>query len=538
MGFTHEQALDALHKCKNDVEQAISYLLGEGLVEINNKSEIPDLVSLTGSVPKEIEYLPPVAPPAPTVSTQTAESTTSQNRPVPPPPPSRELQNHSMTVASDSDNDDTSESDDDMIVYANESNSDLPKRLPEVQPRVPEIPAAILSPNTTASSNLASAMIASLLQIDEFKTILQSLNSDSIKKLNELLQTINGEDNYVVNDLEIPGDDGGYAGIEDYVPMVCETLVKEFELANLDNQKLRDFFTSSVGEGDDSQDLFAIEIDSDTRDSDFTKTLNELIWGKNFENFGTLAFDRIGSVLSFCYVGDDLTYRLIPTHLADRIYPHIYSREVLPELVEMNNKFDHLNESKIKLTTNLMNLLLFQGKKIKPFLSQTVDFIDDEKVKGKLSGLSEKLDQERVKINDEISEVLRNVRDYDVRDSKNLKHELQPYKLIFVGFSEFEYFYYQKSADNWVYVNIQSDYNFSQDIVEFDLVKQVVLQRTNSRIIPLLLLYCDETKITINDETPDLIDLDSKDSDSEIPLKSEESKTSAQSSKATLVDED
>ncbi|EGV66449.1 hypothetical protein PSN45_002951 [Yamadazyma tenuis] len=486
MGFTEEQSRRALTLANNDVEKAIGFLVGES-VEISNKEEVPDFTLLMSNQQNSFDSEVPAY-----------EYSTS----------------HIIAVSDD-------EGYEGAIDNSDSTTPDITLQLPKPKPREDGVPPVIVSPNPSRYDLVASAILTALLQIDEVKAKLKLPSESSfLTKLKGLIDEVEtGENDYVVSNLAFPEDDSNT--IEEFIPNIYDAITEEYEEEfNDDSLKVLVKSTVQTSEDEASQDISVIEIETDTRYSDIYDSLNELFWGKDLENLDNITFANIGSVLTFCYNGEDMAYYKTPMKLRDTIYPQVYSKELVPKLMEMNNKFTQLNHSKTELSNQLMKLSIFQGKRISAFLSQSQDFLQDSSAKAKLSSLHEKLNEEKLKLNKEMTDLLRSVDSYYIKNPANVTEGLKPYKAIFVGLNESEYFYFNKATDCWVSVSIGNNLDFAQEFTDFETVKTIILERSRQRTIPFYIIYCEEDKLyqkyeieepkNTNGE-PNLIDLNDND---------------------------
>lgn len=488
MGFSHELAQNALRMADNDAEKAIGYLLND-LVEITNKADVPD-----------INDLKPHASAAPVPDYfEGGGNRMSFNE------AHYEDKLHIELLSDESDN---------------ETLISLP--LPELRPRDDELPVVVLNKRVNKFENWFPPIIQTLCQIDEFKQKLarvkpkqeqeevkeeqeEDTNICNIKSISQMVKDIetNGN-NYVVNELNLAAEN--ILLVEELIPKIYEFIGTAYEKV-FNDKFFHDLVASNVQSIQDSssQDLTIIEIDTDYRFPSIYDTLNELFWGKSLENLNNIVFNRIGDVLTLHYIGDEEEYFNIPLDLQDIIYPDIYSKKMLPTLMEKTEQFTRLNESKVRLSNQIMHLLIFQGKKINSFLNQTKNFIQDENVHNKLENLTGKLADDRAKLNEDIASLIKQIDHCNIKNPNNLIDEtLTAYKLIGVIVNDANYFYYVKRLNNWVHVAISSDLEFDQEILAFEEVKEIISQLSGSRLLPVTLMYCSSEKLA-EEVNPDQI---------------------------------
>lgn len=473
MGFSHEQAQNALRMANNDAEKAIGYLLND-LVEISNREEVPDLNALRQPSTNMSDYdAPPYEPPR--HQSPFNDEAHYEDR-------------MHIEVLSD---------DGDMDQDVSDVGSELELPLPEVSVRDPDQPLVILNKRFNKYENWFPPLVQTLCQIDEFKYKLQTVSESSpLAGLKGLIQELHSsKNNYIVNLLNLPPE--RVPLVEELIPKIYQFIGSAYKQEHEDDF-IHNLVASNVQSVQDesSQDLTIIEVDVDYRFSSIYDTLNELFWGKSLENLNNIIFNSVGPILTLHYIGDQDEYYQQPLHLEEVIYPDIYSKKMISTLLKKTEQFNSLNQEKVRLSNQIMHLLIFQGKKINTILNQTKEFIKDEGVTGKLENLTTQLADERVKLNEEISNTIKEIDQNNIKNPQNLMDEsMTPYRLLAVIIDEFNYFYYWKQALKWVHVVINSELEFRQQLYTFPEVKDLVSQISGSTLIPATLIYCDEHKL-------------------------------------------
>ena len=494
MGFTHEQSVKALQMNHNDVEKAISYLFDD---QAEPQSNAPDYYNGDSNhLENKIS------------ETSIGDSYSDQNQ-------------SSMSLSKSQDEKEShvtfnpSLGDKNMELDSSESEE---FEFPPLENRSSEEPLVVLNKQFNKYENWVVPLILALIQIDGFKSRFDKpSDNDFLQSIHDLIQKYDGFDgNYCVNDFQVNFDDIDV--VEELIPKIYEFISTNYE-QEFEDKYVENAIKSKVESIDDEseQDIVILEVDTDNRYSNTHDSLNELFWGHNLENFNNLNFNRVGDIFTVYYMGDNSFSYNSRIDLQDIIYPELYSHDMLPKLNECLVKFNELNERKVKLTNELMKLLIFEGKKITPFLQQSLNHIQDEKAKAELSNLDSKLRDSKQNINDEIKSIIKQIDENSIKNYKNFLPLLTPYKLISLIINDCDYYYWNKQLKKWIHVKIFNDLNFDQRVLDFDQVHDEISERTSSRCLPFSLIYCkndviqgDSTSHSIDSEMSDkkLVDLE------------------------------
>lgn len=488
MGFTSEQSQQALKLANGDLERAIDYLSSESiqdLVEITNKEDIPDFGNDKSVISYEVPMLPIRSPQLPIVSSTEHRVLKTD----------MDISSDSLLIHGDIDMD----SDD----SASEINQITQVEYPINTPRDPGDPVAVLIKLIDDPANWIPPIVQAFIQIDEVKLkLLRQATTTFSSKLKTLIDNLDGDLSYTFADLDLGLDlDDDDDDSDSIVKKIINKLAYE-QIENHNDEFFQDLVESEVesnpqnNEQSIKQMVECFEIDSDVRFKNIYDSFNQMFWGRNLEELGDIQINSIGDILTIYYIADNDPYYKNPIEIKNTFFPEIYSQSLVSSLQEKTNMFKVLNENKIKMTTELMNLLIFQGKKIKGFLQQVTEFIKDDIIENDLSRIDEKLNKEKARLNQEISDTIKQMEAYNIKNTQYLTEGLTPYKLILVLISPTDYYYYLKNVNKWVHVTIKPNMTFRQDYVEFEVISATIYAYSSETIMPLYLIYCKESKLT------------------------------------------
>lgn len=506
MGFSPDQAKEALTMTNNDVEKAIGFLLGEvsepNYAVISNKDDVPDL--------EELKHKQVTIYKSPSESQEPKETS-------PPMLPSRdrpteyeETNWNSRPVSS-------------QVSISEQSDSGSEElALPPLKPRNKDEPLVILLSDTGRFSNWVPIIIQALCEIDEVKYKLQRpLKSHLGSKIKHIVDEMdNLNHNYTLNDILLENED--MLDYDEFISKIYEFINDLYEDEYEDKffQKLTKSKVQSlndVGNGDETEHgLELFQIDSDSKYSSLYQTFNEMFWGKNLETLGDIQFTNTADVLTIIYLGEYGEFNDRPIVLSDIFYPDYYSDKQLPKIIEKHEKFKQLDSYKKELANKSMKLTVFQGKKINNFLEQSKSFIQDDDILLTLNNVSEKIAEEKSKINLELSELIKTLSETNVKNNKSYDFEgLPPYKLLSVIINEFEYFHYLKKTDQWVHVIISRNLDIQQEFITFEDVSSIIYEMSSQKTISPCLVYCKLEKLKETLEAPISNDQEPKESQDE-----------------------
>lgn len=178
-----------------------------------------------------------------------------------------------------------------------------------------------------------------------------------------------------------------------------EAILNAYEHMMLQQSLLREVLESLVEsvEEDITKELTVLEIDSDTRRNNLYHTLNELFWQKGFVKFGQIKYTRVAPLVTYQLIGESTSYSM-PFELQETVYPEIYSARaenaVGREVVQMHEAERSLQT----VTRNLLDLNFFEGKRILSLLRQAEGALGGsgaENGKGEEEGSGERVEDKR-----------------------------------------------------------------------------------------------------------------------------------------------
>lgn len=466
MGFSNEQAVNALKSTGNDLTRAIAFLFGEEEIQatetpLPSKPEVDQKVQVSN--PQEI----------PQFLTQTGSG-------------------EAMEMAAMGDlyyNEYAMNYEEDVGSMDSTNRGDKENSPAESQGEYGEssISAKDFGPNIKGEGHLFPVIVASSPDYQIWVSLLMILSNyqpfadtilseeDATGALRELQHIIYFVQNfersnrwYISADkffTELAVDSDEFMD-EDAVLNIYEQLMQLHPGLAL---VLRSWVEST--EEDIVKDLTVLEVYTDTRRPTLYHTLNELFWQKNFSKFGVVKYKDVAPVVTFHLVGDDHGFT-IPFEIQELVYPEIYSDKasdaVRKEVENMQLAKGELEKSR-KLT---MDWTIFEGKRIDSLLRQSAKSIDaiDSSSAGDLVELAEELEALRLKER-EVGRGLQELASGNELGSYtrviSTVEDLQRYDLLGVICSDRKY-YMRLEEDKWVEMNdgvfvdfedIQSDIN-------------------------------------------------------------------------------
>lgn len=474
MGFTAQQAMQALEASGNDMQKAIAFLVDgvvQDLVEITNKEDIPDLDLVR--VNRDVSESPPSITASHGYSMEHLENSKDSNE-------------YEMVPSSP-----------DSII------------MPEIIPKEDDEPAVLITPTLNRCNRLAGVFIRVLSQIDQFTNrISNAKNNKFLQQLNSIVQNLNTSgDNYVLNQLNIPlqpGDDSQ----NEYVQAILNAF-EELYSDEFDDDYMRKLLKSTVcveDEGEeDVQDICVIEIETEHRFPNVHTTLNDLFWGTEYSQLGKIWLQEIGTLVCLSYASE-LTYWRFPLELSEEIYPGLYSKEATLEFLKLHKQNEGLSKQKAELSNKALNLLVFQGKKISSFLQQAQNFLEDQDAKTELKQVTESLQQQKIEVQQALDKLAEESDQFDISNTDRFIEGRDPYILVAVTLTESEYFFLHKESKSWMYVYVQDDMTFTQDFADFNSVNHLLHDRLRTSLTDFNVVYCDkkafyETSQDISEES-------------------------------------
>lgn len=527
MGFTEDQAVNALKITKNDVESAIAYLF-EDPIEIDTPNTNDQLVPYNDSVnvlnPKDIPDL-------------------SLYQSIP-----QEYGSVSENVQYDEER--TEEQDEDIDFehyeyFEKPIETCILDNMANIQRD--EEPPVILNKRSGFLENYYIPIITVLAQLSEVKTAflkplgydieydsnwavgkpqnlsipsnLEELKESSYKffiELQKVLGFIEGQsersfisgDNLIVN---LPNDikkrlvNNRIETVDELLPKLYESLKNNYDNMFGHEVIVDRLFKSSVESVNEEliNNIFTFDVDVEYRHKSLYESFNELFWGSELEMLGNVRLIDTSKILTIQLVGDEDSYADTNFQVDEFFYPGLYSSEYYPIVSEMNNKRNEIIKERMKISNEIMQLNSFEGKKVKGFLETTIEYLKGQNSDAlDLQELSDQIGNQKVKLTENLDGLNDLYSKLDIRNYENVlekirsKNEKLPTKYTLIGIilSDTEYYYKYKGTSCWIYQkgvyssnNIITDYEV--DELDFLTIQQDILQYTSVGAKPMLLIY-------------------------------------------------
>lgn len=533
MGFAREQAIEALENTNNDLTKAIAFLFGEvdepqgtgteqEPINVDSQQEYGQYSGLYDSYPTS------------TVSLSNPQDlpeflhrpTSPISRPFHNPnQPSTEFienrhveRNDSSSSSSSSNNDVTMDSD-------SSSFDDIPPNVkgpghlvPVILSRMPGfrywIPiVSILCHNkqfveAVLGTQLKQPQSDSLIDLEEPKvtpdkeTAMESSSSAStnaslpefdfveeLKKIVSFVQNFHSSHEWYISADNLFRSVPVALRSDEYMMSEEEIIVNVFKCIMQkipDSKPLLESFVESTEE-EITKGLTVLEIDVDTRKTNVYETLNELFWQRGFSKLGSIKYQSVAPVVTLHLMADDSNYAT-PFTVDEKIYPEIYGERVLPIIQREVDKMQEAEQERRGVSKNLMDLNVFEGKRLTSVLRQTTDAVGTvlEEAQEDLTQLTKKLEEMRnndVQKQRELTDLIlgKHMRDFSFVHAE--VGDLKSYELQGVIFSDS--FYYFRSEGAWVKME-------SGEIVDFERLAADVSVLTRRGTQPVTLVYAEQ----------------------------------------------
>lgn len=456
MGFSEEQATEALKASNNDLELAIAHLFGEPIsqpgpappppptqhlenkenaqlvpyadtVQVKNPNEIPDFTLINDN------------------SSSTAEWGDFQQEYLPGSYDQSEANSKTKHIEREDDYDNDNDYDVEYDNYS-ASNRDLDSRnsepiesiynIPLSFPREPGVSPVVLPVTTNTFQSCLLSLLISLSQITKLKQVYLSkdLNygfDENWFNPNTALEIEIPEEHkddpmlyrFVVEVQRILGfltaaSKRAFISGENLMKALpkeftneedeWEDLIKNFYLylvqgANkILDQELNSFFITEVECNDDEKtELATLQMDFEMRGSSLEEGFNTMFWSSDLNPL----FTKIGSLLTIQVFGDDESYQTQQFEIPEYFYPGIFSKEYYSLIKKMDHKKLNIHKERSGITGKLMEFSSFEGKKIKKILQNSIDYFattDEKETHDDLQKLTDKIKSESVILNERL----------------------------------------------------------------------------------------------------------------------------------------
>lgn len=428
MGFSRDQAEDALKSSGNDLTKAIAYLFGE----------VDDKGAGTQASPYEVESAPIDSYDSISISNPQdlpeflghyASSDAIEPPSLPDRYSSRENDSYDNYAFNEDDVEmnDASENDIGANIDASENVA------------VAEIEHIDYGPNIRTDGHLFPvvvggsrkyrfwvSLVAILAQFTPFADQLLSHDAASpfvaeLQRIVYFIRNFRRSSRWYISADSLVSQLVASGGGDEYTDE--EAILNAYEHMMQQQSLLREVLESLVEsvEEDITKELTVLEIDSDTRRNNLYHTLNELFWQKGFVKFGQIKYTRVAPLVTYQLIGESTNYSM-PFELQETVYPEIYSARA-EEAVEREVAQMHEAERSLQtVTRNLLDLNFFEGKRILSLLRQAGGALRRSETEGEERGRrdgdrfdeEEGLDEE--KSNGQINDKRRN--DDHINDNK------------------------------------------------------------------------------------------------------------------------
>ncbi|EMG46611.1 hypothetical protein G210_3135 [Candida maltosa Xu316] len=559
MGFSEEQAVSALKLSNNVFEVAIGYLFGEPIdqpppatvenkentqivpykdtVGVSNPQDIPDLSLLGDSATNNVQW----------------GNFEDDNL----------LDTYENEyVENNGDNDDNDDDDEDDGVPVNnhyprqdspETAFDFPAGFLREQGGVP----AVLPSELSRPQSRILALLVVLSQIESLREVIFSKKFDYEFDENWFTPKVSNEDdNDEVSEEEqdkenlyrfvvevqrifgflspvskrafISGDSLCKVIPDDYEDDIWEDAIKKVQLLlslgskNVLEKDITTYFENEVECNDEERTgLTVLQMDYDTRGSNLQEGLDTLFWESELRP----VFTKVAPYLTIQLYNDEDVYQSQQFEVPEYFYPGVYSDTYQPLITKMNHKRLNAHKERSSITTKLLSLSSFEGKKIKKIIQNSVDYLattEETAAHDDLRNLSEKMKDETNALNERIRIVGQDYSKMDTKNHANILQEIEneglelPEKYVLTGvvISDNEYFYKTKQLsqyekEEWVFTTIDSVYgkvsDYRTETMNFDAVQSFVLEETKVNNRQLVLFYTAESYTKGNAEIPDTL---------------------------------
>lgn len=546
MGFSQEQAANALKVSNNVLEVAIAHLFGEPVEQPQENKENTQLVPYNENDTVQISN-PLDIPKFPSYR----ETPTSSNGGW------SEIQDEEL-IENYEDEDDNDNDDDLVDQWTNNSKQASSETIfdyPQAFTRLTEMPPCVLPKVTGTLQSCLISLIVTLSQIGELRNVFFSKDFDygfdenwytptteltvetpekfkdnsfysfvvEIQRIFGFLSPkvsnrsfISGKNLFksLPEDFAIDDDDW-----EDVIKKVHRYIALGSE-SILDKDLTLVFLSQVESNGEETTDLSILQIEYEARNLNLQASLNSLIWNSELNP----VFTKLGLLLTIQMFGgdedddDDGRCQALSFEIPEYFYPGIFTSTYQEIIAKMNQKKLNATKERSSITTKLLGFSSFEGKKIKKILQNSIDYLattDSKEAHDDLKRLSEKVQNESLALNDRLKFVNQEYLKMDVKNPDNIleiieKEDLPPpekYYLTSVIISDSEYIYKAKhftttdfENEDWLYIVIDLDHNnkvleYRTETMSFEALQLFILEETKLNRRQLILHYVAESSL-------------------------------------------
>lgn len=244
-----------------------------------------------------------------------------------------------------------------------------------------------------------------------------------------------------------------------------------------------------------SKEITVLEIDVETRNKNLYASLNELFWQKSFSRLGVIKYSHVAPIVTYQLLCEEPSGILF--ELAEFLYPEIYSDKALKgvqgEVDKVDRAFVEMKESSKKK----MDYTIFEGKPIRGLLKQTRDILAQDNAEDLNSKSSvEELDlllnlhTEKARAAAEEEEAWHQQASGEelvtYLNTVKANKDLKKYNLL--GVVMLASYYYVKSSGAWVDMR-------DRVVVDFEEIQEIVDQAARMGSGVVTLIYAAESGV-------------------------------------------
>lgn len=203
----------------------------------------------------------------------------------------------------------------------------------------------------------------------------------------------------------------------------------------------------------------SVNIDSDCREATLVESISKLLWSPE-----SYAIKSIAPILGIQISPNDTARQISSLNIEESFYPALFTSKYRSLIEEMNKKRIQSAKERTTITSRIMALSSFEGKKIRSFLDKTkiyMEKIGEKEAHEDLSKLSDSVKDESGQLNEKLKKINHDYVKLDTSNQDNIIEEIKKddmldvpskYHLVGVVFSDTHYAYRSshKSGNEWV----------------------------------------------------------------------------------------
>lgn len=292
-----------------------------------------------------------------------------------------------------------------------------------------------------------------------------------------------------------------------------EECIKRFYISLNDlNPKFDGLFKSVVESTmeDARNDFYSFVIDSESRRANMYESLNSLFWTDD-DNIGSIRFVEVAPVLTFQLYGDEDSYQVEPFEIQEEFYPEIYSDKYAELINNLHQQRKDITQDRMRITNEIMSINAFEGKIVRSFLTMSIDHLKSsgkEEESEDLQNLKTNIVDMRTDLTSKLGELNATYTKLDYTKYENILHHIsesglpQPKRYILLGaiVSDTNYFFKSKMLNNndegWFFIRPIHSQSHSSTIIDyavesidFEGVQTYISEHTKDSAKQVVLLY-------------------------------------------------